>query len=114
MEGCADGGTLQHSNGDGITIQGGVEMDGGNGGPPGDHAAGIPLITDRCEALQLFSAGVDTSIRQAFHLAYLLPANALCFKHNVSAKVQIENISGFILMSHEKGLSLSLGIVRFC
>ena len=58
------------SNGDGITIQGGVEMD-GDGDPPGDRAAGIPLITDRCAALA-FLHGVDTSIREAFHLAYLL------------------------------------------
>ena len=38
-------------------------------------AAGIPLITDRCAALA-FLHGVDTSIREAFHLAYLLSSNA--------------------------------------
>ena len=73
------------SNGDGITIQGGAEMD-GDGGPPGDRAAGIPLITDRCAALA-FLRGVDTSIRQAFQLAYLLPPNAnitLCKKMNLT------------------------------
>ena len=62
------------SNGDGITIQGGAAMD-GDGGPPGDRAAGIPLITDRCAALA-FLRGVDTSIREAFHLAYLPTSNA--------------------------------------